>query len=158
MYFAINTVLNQMKSNIQLTYVDGFITHWSSIYINLQDHCQISTSFYATLNNILYCWYTKAGYHKIIYPYLLTEALNTHIQSMTYGIIFPWYYFSLNFISRNYFSPFSLTSFQPHSSGTIPRAKSMPGVQSRKIISSGVLLKSRPRDETQVQREAHDLY
>ena len=76
-----------MKSKYLVNFfnVDGIVMHQSPTLINLQDHCQISTSLYAILHDTLSCWYTQAGYHKLTHPYLLAEPLTTHTECMAHG-------------------------------------------------------------------------
>lgn len=50
-----------------------------------------------------------------------------------------------------------LLSNYKQSSGSRPRANSMPGDQGTKIISSNMVPKSRSRDEAEVRREAQSL-
>lgn len=137
-----------MKSKylVNLINVDGFIIHWSSTLINLQDHCQISTSFDAISNDILYCWYTKESYCKIIYPYLLVKAGNTPTQSMTHGIAVL--YFNGFMVPLQVLLQCLLINFS-FSTTNIPQGpyQGQTACQETQVLK--LFPQSRPRDETE---------
>lgn len=74
-----------------------------------------------------------------------------------HSIVFPWYYGApLNATALP--SHWLLLFSHKYSSGSMPRANSTPGDPGIGMISSSIVPKSRPRDETEVQREVKALY